>query len=84
MFITQLKLPLNQSCGKDLFIGRQFLSIKSKAPVYFETVVVVMAEIIKIHESRSIINLETTCIDCEGKELVTGDAVAFVPGLPCD
>lgn len=56
-------------------------NLQFKAPVYFDTEVVASAEIIKIHESKPIVTLKTSCVDCEGSEVVTGEAVAFVPWL---
>ena len=59
-------------------------NLQFKAPVYFDTEVIATAEIIKIHESKPIVTLKTTCVDSEGNELVTGEAVTFVPWLTRD
>ncbi len=64
-----------------IYLGQ---NLQFKAPVFFNTEVVATAEIIKIHESKPIITLKTSCVDDQGNELVVGEAVAFVPWLTRD
>lgn len=59
-------------------------NLQFKAPVYFDSEVVASAEIIKIHKSKPIVTLKTSCVDSEGNEVVAGEAVAFVPWLTRD
>ena len=59
-------------------------NLQFKAPVYFDTEVIASVEIIKIHESKPIVTLKTSCVDSEGNVLVEGDAVVFVPWLTRD
>ena len=58
--------------------------LKFKVPVYLGMDVIATAEIIKIHESKPIVTLKTTCVDKDGNMLVIGEAVAFVPWLTRD
>lgn len=55
--------------------------LKFKAPVYLDTEVIAIAEIIKIHETKPIVTLKTSCMDKDGGVLIIGEAVAFVPWL---
>ncbi len=59
-------------------------NLQFKAPVYFDTEVIASVEVIKIHESKPIVTLKTSCVDKEGNVLVAGDAVVFVPWLTRD
>jgi len=59
-------------------------NLQFKAPVYFDTEVIASVEVIKIHESKPIVTLKTTCVDSDGNVLVIGEAVAFVPWLTRD
>jgi len=58
--------------------------LKFKAPVYLDMEIVASVEIIKIHETKPIVTLKTTCVDSDGNVLVMGEAVAFVPWLTRD
>ncbi len=59
-------------------------NLQFKAPVYFDTEVIASVEVIKIHETKPIVTLKTTCVDSDGNELVAGEAVVFVPWLTRD
>ena len=59
-------------------------NLQFKAPVYFDTEVVASVEVIKIHESKPIVTLKTSCVDSDGNILVAGEAVVFVPWLTRD
>ncbi|KAG1707762.1 (R)-specific enoyl-CoA hydratase [Nymphon striatum] len=54
-------------------------NIQFKAPVFLDMEVTASVEITKIHPKRPIITLKTLCVDSEGKTLVKGEAVMYVP-----
>lgn len=56
-------------------------NLQFKAPVYLNTEVVATVEITAIREGKPIVTLKTTCVDKDGKLLVTGEAVMYVPWL---
>jgi 3-hydroxybutyryl-CoA dehydratase/enoyl-CoA hydratase len=56
-------------------------SLQFKAPVYLDMEIVATVEITSIHEKKPIVTLSTTCVDAQGKTLVTGEAVLYVPWL---
>jgi acyl dehydratase len=56
-------------------------STQFKAPVFLYMEVIATAEIISIHEKKPIVTLSTTCVDTEGKTLLSGEAVMYVPWL---
>jgi 3-hydroxybutyryl-CoA dehydratase/enoyl-CoA hydratase len=56
-------------------------AIQFKAPVYLNMPVIAKVEIVSIREGKPIVTFKTTCTDENGKVLVTGEAVMFVPWL---
>ncbi len=56
-------------------------NLQFKAPVYLNTEVIASVEITAIREGKPIVSLKTTCVDKDGKLLVTGEAVMYVPWL---
>ena len=56
-------------------------NLQFKAPVYLNTEVIAILEITAILECKPIVSLKTTCVDKDGKLLVTGEAVMYVPWL---
>lgn len=64
-----------------IYLGQ---NLQFKAPVFLDMEVIARVEIIKIHETKPIVTLKTTCVDSEGKVMVIGEAVAFVPWLTRD
>ena len=56
-------------------------NLQFKAPVYLNTEVIASVEITAIREGKPIVSLKTTCVDNDGKLLVTGEAVMYVPWL---
>lgn len=54
-------------------------NIQFKAPVYLDMEVTASVEITAIHPKRPIITLKTMCVDNDGKTLVQGEAVMYVP-----
>jgi len=54
-------------------------NIQFKAPVYLDMEVTASVEITAIHPKRPIITLKTMCVDNNGKTLVRGEAVMYVP-----
>ncbi|PID49969.1 MAG: enoyl-CoA hydratase [Proteobacteria bacterium] len=55
-----------------------------KAPVYLDQVVTAKVEVTAIHEKRPIVTLATTVVDQDGKTLVQGEAIMYVPWLKKD
>ena len=55
--------------------------IQFKAPVFIDQPVTARVEITSIRADKPIVELTTTCTDADGKVLVTGKAVTFVPWL---
>ena len=56
-------------------------NIKFTAPAYLDQLVTASVEITKIHPSKPIVSLSTKCVDTDGKPLLVGEAVMFVPWL---
>ena len=56
-------------------------NLQFKAPVYLNTEIIASVEITAIREGKPIVSLKTTCVDNDGKLLVTGEAVMYVPWL---
>jgi len=56
-------------------------NIKFRAPVFLDQEVIASVEIIDIRGDKPIVKVETLCLDSDGKVLVTGDAVMYVPWL---
>lgn len=56
-------------------------SVQFKAPVYLNMPVIATVEIVSIREGKPIVTCKTTCTDEQGKVLVAGEAVLFVPWL---
>jgi len=56
-------------------------NIQFKAPVYFDTLVTASVEITEIHPRKPIVSLRAKCVDANGKILLLGEAVMFVPWL---
>lgn len=56
-------------------------NLKFKAPVFLDMEVIATVEVTAIREGKPIVSLSTVCTDTDGKVLVTGDAVMFVPWL---
>ena len=56
-------------------------NLNFKAPVYLDTEITASVEITSIHEKKPIVILSCHCIDSEGKTLITGEAVMYVPWL---
>lgn len=56
-------------------------NIQFKAPVYLNKLVTASVEITEIHPSKPIVSLSAKCVDANGKLLLVGDAVMFVPWL---
>ncbi len=56
-------------------------NLQFKAPVYLNTDVIASVEITAIREGKPIVTCKTTCVDKDGKLLVTGEAVMYVPWL---
>lgn len=52
-----------------------------KAPVFLDMEVVATVEVIAIHEKKPFVTLSTICTDSDGKVLVTGEAMMYVPWL---
>ncbi|MFD2111065.1 MaoC family dehydratase [Thiorhodococcus fuscus] len=56
-------------------------TLQFKAPVFLDMEVIASVEITAIHERKPIVTLSTQCVDAEGKTLITGEAVMYVPWL---
>ena len=56
-------------------------NLQFKAPVYLNTEVIASVEITAIREGKPIVSLKTTCVDKDGKLLITGESVMYVPWL---
>lgn len=56
-------------------------NLSFKAPVYLGQEVTATVEITNIRDGKGIVSLDTTVTDQDGKVLVKGDAVIFVPWL---
>ena len=56
-------------------------SLQFKGPVYLDMEVIAKVEITAIREGRPIVTARTTCMDTDGKILVSGEAVMYVPWL---
>jgi acyl dehydratase len=56
-------------------------SVQFKGPVFLDMEVVAKVEIVAIREGKGIVTARTTCTDIEGKILVNGEAVMYVPWL---
>ena len=56
-------------------------SVQFKAPVFLDMDVIATVTITAINERKPIVTLSTTCVDTQGKTLVTGEAVMYVPWL---
>lgn len=56
-------------------------NLSFKAPVYLDMEVTASVEITAIHPKRPIVTLATLVVDSEGKTLVQGEAVMYVPWL---
>lgn len=56
-------------------------NLNFKAPVYLNTDVTATVEITSIREGKPIVTLSTICTDNDGKVLVQGEAVMYVPWL---
>lgn len=56
-------------------------NLKFKAPVFLDMEVTATVEITDIKVGKPIVSLTTVCTDADGKVLVTGDAVMYVPWL---
>lgn len=52
-----------------------------KAPVFFNMDVTASVEVTEVRTDKPIVTLRTTCSDENGKVLITGEAVMFVPWL---
>ncbi len=68
------QLPGNGS----IYMGQ---SLQFKAPVYLDMEVTAKVEVTAIREGKPIVTLATTCTDGNGKLLLTGEAVMYVPWL---
>lgn len=56
-------------------------NLSFKAPVYLGQEVMASVEVMTIREGKGIVSLDTYVTDQDGKVLVKGDAVLFVPWL---
>lgn len=56
-------------------------SLQFKAPVFLDMEVIAQVEIKAIREGRPIVTASTTVTDTQGKTLVAGEAVMYVPWL---
>lgn len=56
-------------------------NLSFKAPVYLGQEITATVEVTNIREGKGIVSLDTYVTDKEGKVLVKGDAVIFVPWL---
>lgn len=56
-------------------------SFQFKAPVYLDMPVTAKVEITDIRSGKPIVTAKTTCTDANGKLLVSGEAVMYVPWL---
>jgi 3-hydroxybutyryl-CoA dehydratase/enoyl-CoA hydratase len=56
-------------------------SLQFKAPVYLDMEIIATVAITAINERKPIVTLSTTCVDTQGKTLVTGEALLYVPWL---
>lgn len=54
-------------------------NIQFKSPVFLDMEVIASVEITAIHPKRPIVTLKTMCVDNDGKVLVRGEAVMYVP-----
>ncbi len=72
--ILGTKLPGEGS----IYLGQDLMF---KLPVFFDMEVTATVEVVAIHESKPIVTLKTTCCDNEGKTLIDGEAVVYVPDL---
>jgi len=60
--------------------GTIYLSqdLKFKRPIYIDQEVTATVEVIEIREDKPIITLSTTCINDQGKVLISGQAVVMI------
>lgn len=56
-------------------------NLQFKAPVYLDMQVTVTVKITAIRADKPVVTLQTTCEDVQGKLLVTGEAIMYVPWL---
>ncbi len=56
-------------------------NLQFKAPVYLDMAVTARVEITAIHPKKPVVTLTTTVVDADGKIMVTGEAVMYVPWL---
>ncbi len=56
-------------------------NLKFKAPVFLDMKVIATVAITDICRDKPIVSLSTVCTDVDGNELVSGDAVMYVPKL---
>jgi acyl dehydratase len=56
-------------------------SLQFKGPVFLDMDVIATVEITAIREGKGVVTARTTCTDTEGKTLVAGEAVMYVPWL---
>lgn len=56
-------------------------NLNFKAPVYLDMEVTASVEVTAIHERKPIVTLNCLCVDADGKVLIKGEAVMFVPWL---
>lgn len=56
-------------------------NLNFKAPVYLDMEVTASVEVTAIHERKPIVTLNCLCVDTDGKVLIKGEAVMFVPWL---
>ena len=56
-------------------------SFQFKAPVFFDMEITATAEVTAINERKPIVTMSTICRDVDGKILVTGEAIMYVPWL---
>lgn len=56
-------------------------NLRFHAPVLIGQVVKAKVEITAIREDKPIVTLETTCTSTDGENIITGDAVVYVPWL---
>ncbi len=61
-----------------IYLGQ---NLKFKAPVYLDMEVIAKVEVMAIRQDKGIVTMSTNCVDLQGKIMVTGEAVMYVPWL---